>query len=309
MPSIHQVPDKSGTLKPSSVCAVVVAYFPDQGFEARLHVLLPQVGKVVVVDNTPEEDRILGLKEFYGNDAQILVIENRSNLGIAAALSQGLGVAVELGFEWILTLDQDTKCYPDMVLTLLQVYESCGKRPSVIGGNYYDYRKKQLRIRMDAGVEFIEQKTVITAGCLIDTCLATAIGGFRDDYFIDQVDHEFCLRARSKGYRVYISRLPVMEHSIGDADRPHRFLLGLAPPDHSPLRKYYIARNSLVSAMDYWKVEPVWCLQRMVWLLLEAGSIALLQKNPIFKLRAFFAGISDGMHRRMGPCRSELLSE
>lgn len=307
MPFIHQVPDKSGTLKSLSVCAVVVAFFPEQGFVERLHVLLPQVGKVVIVDNTPEEDRILGRKEFYGNDAQILVLENRSNLGIAAALNQGLGVAVELGFKWILTLDQDTKCYPDMVRTLFQVYEACGKQPSVIGGNYYDFRKKQLRVRMEEGEKFIEQKTVITAGCLIDTCLATAIGGFREDYFIDQVDHEFCLRARSKGYRVYISRMPVMEHSIGGADRPHRFLLGLAPPDHSPLRKYYIARNSFVSVMDFWKVEPVWCLHRMVGLLLEAGSIALLQKHPISKLRAFFAGIVDGVHRRMGLCMREWL--
>lgn len=28
---------------------------------------------------------------------------------------------------------------------------------------------------------------------------AKAIGGFRDDYFIDSVDHEFCLRAAKRG--------------------------------------------------------------------------------------------------------------
>ncbi|BBJ00032.1 glycosyl transferase [Ferrigenium kumadai] len=261
---------------------------------------------MVVVDNTPEEDRILGLKEFYGNDARISVIENPANVGIAAALNQGLAFALEYGYEWIITLDQDTKCYPNMVQTLLQVYEACGAKPAVIGGNYYDLRKGRLRLPAGEGL-FLEQKAVITAGSLINTSLARAIGGFREDYFIDQVDHEFCLRARANGYRVFISRIPVMEHGIGGADSPLIPLLGIVLPDHSPLRKYYIVRNTLVGVMDYWRHEPLWCLHRLARLLFELASIVVLQKDRFSKLHAFAAGVMDGMLGRMGPCRREWL--
>jgi rhamnosyltransferase len=284
----------------NSVCAVVVTYFPDQGFDERICTLLPQVGMLVIVDNTPDDKRICNLKKIYGNDARICVIENSENLGIATALNQGLKTALENHYKWIVTLDQDTKPYSDMVRTLLNVSEGCGVEAVVIGGNYFDYRKKRLRISVAGADGFAEQKTVITAGCLINAEIARMIGGFREDYFIDQVDHEFCLRARAHGYRVLISSRPVMEHSIGGADRPHRFLLGLAPPDHSPLRKYYIARNSLVTVMEYWKLEPLWCLDRLVGVLLEFLLIVLLQKNPVSKLMEFLRGIADGACRQMG---------
>lgn len=292
-----------------SVCAVVVTFFPDQGFDERLQILLPQVGMVVILDNTPEDSRVFRLKEYYENDARILVIENQANVGIAAALNQGLGVACERSYGWIITLDQDTKCYPDMLQTLTNVYEACKSRVAVIGGNYFDFRKKRLRVPSGEPNEFLEQKTVITAGSLINTHVAQALGGFREEYFIDQVDHEFCLRARAHGYHVYISRKPVMEHSIGGPNRPLIPLLGIAPPDHPPLRKYYIARNSIVLMMEYWKLEPVWCLHRMVNLLLECGSIMMLQNDSFAKLRAFFAGIVDGVCRRMGSCHNKLLSK
>lgn len=285
----------------NSVCAIVVAFFPDHEFEERLLTVLPQVESLVVVDNTPGSGCARRLKPLTDRESHLHVIENQTNLGVAAALNQGLSLALNQGSQWLLTLDQDTVCYPDIVETLLHTRANCELAPAVIGGNYLDPRNGKNKVAEDRTGTWLEQKTVITSGCLVDVAIAHHIGGFRDNFFIDQVDHEFCLRMRAQGRRVIISRKPVMMHSVGEPDGPRLPFLG-ALPSHPPLRKYYITRNSLVTVADYWQQEPEWCLRRSVRLLLGLALMALLEKNRLPKVRAFAAGVVDGLHRRMGPC-------
>jgi rhamnosyltransferase len=230
------------------------------------------------------------------------IVENRVNLGIAKALNQGLQHALESNCQWLLTLDQDTRCYPDAVQTLLAAAATCIPEPVVIGGNYFDAKRGRHDAPVDLRGDCLERKTVITSGCLVQSGFAANIGGFREDYFIDQVDHEFCLRARRHGGRVVITRKPIMHHSVGGDAGPKVPFRGQMLPDHSPVRKYYITRNSLVTVASYWKTEPLWCLIRTVRLLLGLPTMLLLETEKPAKARAFAAGCRDGLRRRMGPC-------
>lgn len=289
-----------------SVCAIVVAYFPDKEFDARIRGLLPQVARVVIVDNTPDESTVPCLRKRFQDAAKVHLIENRANHGISTALNQGLKYALKEGYKWVLTLDQDTLCYADMVDTLLKVAKACDLKPAVIGGNYLDPRNEGPFVPTGGAEDFLEQKTVITSGCLVDADVAATIGGFREDYFIDQVDHEFCLRMRTRGHKVVISCKPVMNHSVGRPGGARLPFLGVLP-NHPPLRKYYIARNTAIMVADYWRQEPAWCLRRSVRLLLGLLLMATLEKQRLAKVRAFAAGFLDGVHRRMGPCKRPFL--
>jgi rhamnosyltransferase len=302
-PSITAVPEATAR----TVCAVVVAFFPDNDFEARLRVLLPQVDELVIVDNTPGGTCKLLLMALTLNETRIHIIENQANAGIAAALNQGIERTLQRGRKWILTLDQDTKCYPDMIDTLIDVYKACEPKPVIVGSNYFDSHNNRPVVHACGDSKYQDCKTVITSGSLIDAEMARDIGGFREDYFIDQVDHEFCLRARSYGYRVIISCKPAMTHSVGNPGGVLLPILGVLP-NHSAIRKYYIARNTVVTVSKYWRQEPEWCLRRLVRLVLGLGLMAILEKQKIAKVRAFIAGITDGMMRRMGPCNRQWLS-
>jgi rhamnosyltransferase len=299
----ESAPSQENTSGPpvDSVCAVVVAYFPDEAFGARLRGLLPQAAGVVVVDNTPEEGAASRLENALHGLPRVHLISNRANLGISAALNQGLDHAVTAGCKWALTLDQDTQCFPDMVSTLLGVSEACKPTPVVVGGNYLDPRSRHPKVAIGEAGAFLPQKTVITSGSLVDARLALAMGGFREDYFIDQVDHEFCLRARAHGHQVVISRKPVMVHSVGESGGVQMPWLGVLP-NHPPVRKYYIARNTVVTVKAYWRREPQWCLRRLARLLLGLVGMFFLEKQGLAKVRAFAGGIADGLHGRMGPC-------
>jgi rhamnosyltransferase len=281
-----------------------VAYFPDAGFEQRLAGLLPQVGALLVVDNTPAPQRARHIEMTCDAGTRCRVLQNEDNLGIATALNQGLAQARAWGCDWLLTLDQDSDCRPDMVQTLLSVAAHCTPAPQIVGGNYVDGRNgNRAKVAVGDETQFVDQKTVITSGCLVAVPFAQAIGGFRDDYFIDQVDHEFCLRARAQGARIVISRKLVMAHSVGEEGGAWLPLLGRLP-NHSPLRKYYLARNSIATIATYWRAEPDWCARRGVRLLLGLVLTVLLERPRLPKLRAYMGGLADGFRGRMGRCRS-----
>ncbi len=290
-----------------SVCAVVVAYFPDDGFESRLASIVGQVATLVIVDNTPDE---MTLSHAFRDSwaGALFLISNRANKGIAFALNQGLEFASDAGYEWLLTLDQDTLCLPYMVESLLAIANVCALKPMVIGSNYYDSQNNRTKVPVGDGTDFLDQKTVITSGSFIAVHSAIAIGGFREDYFIDQVDHEFCLRARANGHRVIIARKPVMVHSVGNHGGVKLPWLGILP-NHPPVRKYYIARNTIVTVAIYWRNEPVWCVKRLIRLFLGLLEMAILEAHRMHKTHAFLAGVADGLNQRMGACQRAALQE
>ena len=133
------------------------------------------------------------------------------------------------------------------------------------------------------------------------------LGRFREDFFIDAIDHEFCLRARQAGYRVGVNLFPSMDHKIGFALPHDDWVARIIPYRHHPVRKYTIARNTLRLILEYAFREPSWSLRRTTSLIVELLSIIFLEPEKGRRLRAFLHGLRDGWRNRMGPIPSELL--
>lgn len=281
-----------------NTCAVIVTYHPDEDFHIRLGRVQSQFHLVIVVDNGSLPSAMLvgqaGLPPAH-------LVANHTNLGIAIALNQGVGLARQRGYEWVVTLDQDTVIATDMLATLIDIYWRCGGGNVMIGSNYRDARRERNFIQCaDAETGFQERKTLITSGTLVPLSLFKAIGFFREDYFIDSVDHEFCLRARAHGCRILISCRPVMGHSIGahveNASRLRQFMSF----NHSPTRKYFIARNTIATVKSYFFQEPMWGMRQGWRLLSDFASILLFESEKLKKTKAFMVGIVHGVVGKMG---------
>lgn len=283
---------------PHNTCAVMVTYHPDEGFPERLERVRSQFPLVIVVDNGSQPSVIssnqTGLPHVH-------FVENQSNLGIAVALNQGVNLALQKEFEWIVTFDQDTLLSPDLLATLLEVYENSGGGNVMIGSNYRDVHRKRNFVQCaNTEVSFQKRKTVITSGTLVPLSLFKAIGLFREDYFIDSVDHEFCLRARAHGCQILISCRPVMEHSIGahveNASRLRQFMSF----NHSSARKYFIARNTIATVKLYFFQEPLWGMRQGCRLLSDFASILIFESEKLKKTTAFLVGVAHGIIGKMG---------
>jgi rhamnosyltransferase len=282
----------------------MVTYFPDSGLFDRIQRVAAQVEQTVIVDNGSSRSSIESIKDFSDKVA-IHLISNSTNEGIASALNVGVRWAASQGFQWVLALDQDTVVAPDMVDALAGVVRSYPRpeRLAVIGCNYRD--KVSGRLFCDPGTAADgfpgrEMTSVLTSGSLISIAAFQTIGGFRDDFFIDCVDHEYCLHARSLGFHIVLTSKPVMEHGIGHQTEHRLLWRTVHTSNHSPVRRYFTVRNMLILAGEYIGKEPRWIIENLWGLTKSFLLICLFEKERIAKIKYILRGCADGVLGRTG---------
>lgn len=288
------------------VCALIVTYHPDDSFPLRFRRIAVQVGAVVIVDNGSNDAAVSMLKDLAANCGAKL-IQNQCNLGVAAALNQGVQTAQQKGYPWVISFDQDSCVAADMLHELASIFAEIPDNGSVavLGSNSKDPKTgiSFLR-RIPATAEgYLLQTTVITSGSLMPVSLIQRLGGFRSDFFIDHVDHEFCLKARRHGYRVYSSVKVLMDHSIGSYQLHSLFGMKILCLNHSALRWYYIVRNFMVLVLDYSVREPLWLTKTLLYFAAFLVGACLYEQDRTIKLRHVRAGVIDGWRGRMGEKR------
>jgi rhamnosyltransferase len=249
-------------------------------------------------------DRVY-LAEFEADTLE--VIQNEANEGLGNGLNAGCALALERGFHWAVTLDQDTELYADFLNGMLEAWQVTSPLTAVLGSNYFNVSRSRYRVPPTDSPQVREQVTVITSGCLTHLPTWSAIGGFRGDYFIDSIDHEFCLRARRAGFVVAINSRPGMSHNIGDKLEYGASIARFLPYRHSVLRKYTSARNSIRTVIDYAFSEPLWGIKKVADILLQLFGILFLEPDKPQRLRAFFLGIMHGCKGRLGSVPESLL--
>jgi rhamnosyltransferase len=302
----QEMPDRPAAR--GQVCAVVVTYHPDRDFPARLSRILPQVAATFIVDNGSSDHEMTMLRGAAAGGAATLV-GNLENLGVAAALNIGARRAAAGGFTWALLLDQDTAVDRDMVERLVATHASCpdGDRIAIVGSRFRQPTGQPSEpLRLDSKGELWEEvESVITSGSLLSLRAYSAIAPFREEFFIDYVDTEYCFRARAAGYRVIQTRRPLMSHTVG-APTSHKLPWTTKwTSNHSPDRRYYIARNNTVLLREYGTSGGgSWQLKSLVRCCRLVKRIAMYERDKARKIYAVWQGWRDGVHGHMGPRRN-----
>jgi rhamnosyltransferase len=285
-------------LRRERIAAVVVTYHPDELFPERIERLSKQVDSLIIVDNHSGEAAVSMLRWIASRLSAKLLL-NPENLGIAAALNIGVETAIADGYEWVLLLDQDTVVTDDIVETLSAVYEEFPEKEklALIGSNHRDPISGDLFLPLswDDHCSWQEVKTAITSGSLISLSIYHAIGPFLEEFFIDCVDIEYCLRARFLGFKVIMARKPLMQHSIGTITMHKLPWKSVAASNHSPVRRYYMTRNQLVLAREYLWKEPVWTFSTLYSHLKSTIAVCVLEKDVLRKLKYTAIGVLDGL--------------
>jgi rhamnosyltransferase len=286
-----------------NICAIVVSYYPEGDLLARLRALQAQVAELVLVDNGTSPDCATVLQAAE-SELGIQVIWNGRNLGIAAALNQGARWASERGYSWVLTLDQDTVVFSAMIESLAKVFDACNfsGQLAVIGSNFRHAVGGQVldEFRGTSNKPYKEVTTVITSGSLISLSKLQDIGAFREEFFLDCVDFEYCLRARAHGFRVILTRDVVMSHSIGHVKEHSLVWKKTGSSNYPPLRQYFMTRNTLILAREYTFKAPLWVVSTL-WTRAKSLILTCLFENELkAKLRFVRLGFLDGIRGRTG---------
>lgn len=213
-----------------------------------------QVHKVVVVDNGSREE----FGEYLIDIAEhVELIKLGENLGIAEAQNVGIDFAKRLKMDCVVLFDQDSDLMLETLPTLIGALEKLiaeGRQVACVGPRYIDKRQnnptpfirveglKLVRKSCGNQSELVPVDHLIASGSVIPIATLDAVGGMKEELFIDYVDLEWCERAMFMGYQTYGVCAAEMEHALGD--EPIWFLRA-AYPARSPLRHYYMFRNAI----------------------------------------------------------------
>jgi rhamnosyltransferase len=276
------------------IAAVIVTYEPDAGFPQRVLRAAGQVGRVIIVDNSRRES---ARRRLRGCDlGTVELIENGDNEGLARALNQGLRRAVQLECAWALTLDQDSEIDPELVQALVALYDRCPfrERVGLIGANARSKHSGTRAVRCKGPQrDFIEVKTTITSGSLMALSAYQVAGPLRDDFFIEGVDLEYCLRLRKFGFRILLSCEPRMTHAAGNMEERRLAGRTIVVANHAPWRYYYATRNLLKIARTYFWREPTWVVAALANLGKATVKMLLYEERRAEKVTRMIMGAWD----------------
>jgi rhamnosyltransferase len=298
------------------IAAIVVTYYPDAETTSKLLAAISaQVDLIYIVDNTPQGSIGWMAPAAHNMDAPRPVhLALGDNYGIAKAHNVGIQAAIDNQCTHVILFDQDSTPPIDMVNILLDNEEyilRSGENLASVGPAYRDAKTNEIapairvaglivrKFKLNTGDHRpVPTDHLISSGSLIRTCVLKNIGFMREELFIDWVDIEWGIRAKSLGYGHYICPSTIMSHSIGD-----KFVefMGKRINQHSDMRKYYIVRNAVCLALDShlpmpWRIRIL--LKTPLYIVFHSFQAKKGNIKTIVKL--MILAISDGINGRLG---------
>lgn len=288
------------------VIVVLALYSPTVDVLETIHSAATQAPVIAVDDGSGQEfDGVLDRLE----PELMQLIRLDRNYGIAKALNSGVEAALASGADYVLTLDQDSKVSGSMVSVLVDDFARFGAEtrvaavgPGKIDGLRSDGTGGYVGV---AGPQpwLVSVAEALQSGLLFPARVLRALGGFDESLVIDGVDTEYCLRARQRGYRVYVDTRVEMHHRLGAGTEAKTFQFGPWQPivtEHSARRRYYITRNRLRLLRRYLAREPRWATVYLRRLIVSSAFAVTIEADRAAKMRAILAGARDAITGRDG---------
>ena len=243
------------------IAVIFSAHKPE---ESHVHNMLRLANggvKTIVIDNSPDD-----VIRFDSSIANLVYEKNWNKGGIAGALNLGVEFAKKEGAQYILFFDQDSDVTILNIELLFKTYQELelSHEKVLLGATYFDKNVGKMggncklnkfwyqKVSSFDGKGFADVSMLITAGTCMSVDLFDQIGVFEEDFFIDHVDTEYCLRALSKNVKIILTNRASFEHAVGFKEVHKVFgFITLKPNNQSAIRRYYIFRNNVILMLRY----------------------------------------------------------
>ena len=280
------------------IAGVVVVYNPGENVFDSINSYINELDKLYVIDNSEDDN---GKKFNYNN--KIEYVYNHGNLGIATALNIGANKAIKDNYQYLLTMDQDSCFTKNGIRKMIQMIENYSKDSDLINQFGSDINKIGIFspvhvINNNKDIMGIYEKkydsplNVMTSGNIINLNIYSSVKGFNDDYFIDCVDFDYCLKIRKHGYNIVRNNCIILNHELGNY--VEKYFLGKKHSsfEHNYIRRYYIVRNRHYLCRTYRNDFPDYCKLELKCSWKELKLVWLCEKDKlrktIYMLRGYF---------------------
>lgn len=267
------------------LAAVIILFHPDvELLLTNIARFIDDIDILIIYRNSKES--VVYPEEYIPKIKEMGIGDNRY---VAKALNECLDYCVEEGYEYLLTMDQDS-CWNGFKLfkkevEILKEHDTVIYAPNV-NGIYPTLNGK------------IEVESVITSGSLCKVVLMKRLGGFREDYKIYWVDSEFCHWAHLNGYKIKVFTHYNLDQNFGNGKKT---IGGFICANYSPAVYYFMFRNMIWMRREYGSVPSLKCI--CYTSLFYIRGILLGEKRKREKLlmilKGLFNGFFDKFNRRI----------
>ncbi len=228
------------------ICAVVIWFNPEklENVISNVNSYASLMSKVYIIDNSDSDNSALASQM-----KNAVYISLGKNTGIANALNVGCDSAIKDGFEWCMTMDQDSEWEVSELKKYLAEIEANKNdfqnfSPTLKFDSLYSFTQNLKNLfKKQNQKEFFDfqfDDRWITSGSVMNLSVWEKLGKFNADLFIDEVDFDYCARFSSNGNKNRCCKNVFLNHKLGETKRNLFFNYGV----HSDFRLYYQIRNS-----------------------------------------------------------------
>ncbi len=265
------------------IAGVTVLYNPDEEIISNILSYLNQLERLYIVDNS--EEKIKRVTDNLSSYSQVKFLNNKSNIGIAAALNKAAEQAINDGYDLLLTMDQDSRVSANYVYEMLKEFEKDERIGILTPFLIHNENPKKPET---TGIDTLT--VAMTSGSIIKLSAYQKIGGYLEKLFIDYIDNEYCLRMNSSGYKVLRLNSVYVYHNLGAIKSRILFFREVFPTNHSPLRWYYRTRNRFYVYKTYNAQFPDYVRFDKILFFKELLKILLYESNKLIKFKMIFKG-------------------
>ena len=271
---------------------VVVIYNPGNEVIKNIRTYLPYLKKLYVMDNSETMNESC-IKNICRLSDKIEYKFLNCNMGIAYPIN--LVIEQLEKDDWLLTMDQDSYFYEDSFSEYIKILSELKENvyaitPEIIYKNIFDLNKvKKIQLK--------KISKCIQSGAIFSIRIAKKVDGFKEDFFIDAVDTEYCYKCNENGYILYQNNAGVLIHKLGNRiDNIKIRWLPFPLRQHNALRRYYIVRNNLY-LKDYYPDKK---MQIMIYLFTGIIKIILFDDDVINKIKMIIKAYKDYKNNVIG---------
>lgn len=278
---------------------VVVLYNPEQDIKEQLKVYTENFDKLYIFDNSPKKQDWL---EEITNINNVTYIGDGTNKGLSGAFNITFERAKEEGFEFLVTMDQDTIFESAEIQKMKKHIEECtDENVAIFGTNF------KKRYQGKEGIEYSDPIYPVDtnsdglhhlqSGSFLKTSLMQNVFPL-DDWFIAFVDFDMNYSAVSKGYKILVYGDCMITQQIGNSIKASK-LAKKGLTNMSVNRFYYLMRNNLYFAKKYndnKEAKKFARKRRIIYIL----KIILSEKNKILKIKMMKKGYKDFKLGKLG---------
>lgn len=287
--------------KKYKIAAVVILYNPCTAVIDNINTYINQVDLIILVDNTEKKD-FSKYASLYIADTlsktkadKVKYIPLNKNYGIARALNVGIKEAEKEKITYILTMDQDSKFKNNIIGIYEQFLNQAGYGKYILSPMYDTGRNKGKKEH----VLYEKVNYTMQSANLFNCKIFDDIGFFKEDFFIDVVDYEYCLRAKKRGYKIIRCNKAVLKHEPASGREKKFGHFKLRYGYASPERYYYQIRNLLWTGI-YYKNPGMF-----KWIIIKLLKILFLFPDKTEYLSMAGKAAANALHNKLGKLAGE----